>query len=409
MMPTARHSVEVFIDWPDAPVEVGTAYFSLRRGILSTTFEYSASYLARPDAFAQGPDLPLRDGKIHVSGLPGAMADTSPDQWGRMLITKGIEQEARDAHQTPPLVTDVDFLLGVRDETRQGALRFRRPGQSFDDGGLVPQVIELPRLLRAADLLARGSSGASGFAAIKELLNAGTGSLGGARPKASVRDGAALSIAKFPHPHDEWDIAVWEKTMADLARACGIQAPEKRLINVDGHRVLLIERFDRIAQRRLPYLSALSLVQGHDGDARDYLEVAEALSAFGSHVADDLVALWMRIAFSLLVNNTDDHLRNLGFLYRDHGWTLSPMFDVNPNPIRGIAHATSIGFESRPEKALAALLSAAPSFGLTVSEASNRWSSLVRATDHWSACAAANGASVAEIHRFTPSMDTYRD
>ena len=201
-------SIGVWLEMGGADVEVGTAHVSSRREVVSTRFVYADTYLGRPDAFEISPDLPLASGGGTTEGLPGAVADSAPDRWGRSLIKKRMMSGGRVGDGRPRTVTEVDFLLGVSDLTRQGALRYRLGGSEFHaPGHAVPKLIELPRLLHAADVAT--AEGGDDQAAVQELLDAGSASLGGARPKASVRDGDRLFIAKFPHRSDEWDVIVW--------------------------------------------------------------------------------------------------------------------------------------------------------------------------------------------------------
>ncbi|WP_205856828.1 HipA N-terminal domain-containing protein, partial [Phytoactinopolyspora endophytica] len=181
-------SVVVAVDIRGQPVDVGTAFFAWRRNSLATSFRYLDEFLRRKDAYAIDPSMPLVSGSHHLHGLPGALQDCSPDRWGKNLVKKKIRAQALAEGRTPPSVSDVDHLIGVSDLTRQGALRLRvEPDGPFLDPDLVvPKLVELPRLLRAADAVAR--DGDDDMAAIKTLLDAGSGSLGGARPKASVRD-----------------------------------------------------------------------------------------------------------------------------------------------------------------------------------------------------------------------------
>jgi serine/threonine-protein kinase HipA len=267
-------------------------------------------------------------------------------------------------------------------------------------GSAVPKLLELPRLLNAADIVSRDDFSKDDMAAVKALLDAGSGSLGGARPKASVRDGDRLMIAKFPHHSDEWDVMAWEMTALDLAEACGIQTPSRRLLDVTGKSVLLLERFDRDGAHRLPFISAMTLIQGRDGETRDYIEIAEALTDSGSNVRNDLVELWRRIAFSIAINNTDDHLRNHGFLRQRSGWSLSPIFDVNPNPDITATRSTSINFESNPDQTLAALFEAAPIFGVSRDRASEIWDQVRTGVNGWKDAAIANNVSDSDIRRF---------
>ena len=170
--------------------------------------------------------------------------------------------------------------------------------------------------------------------------------LGGARPKAAVRDrDGGLAIAKFPHREDDRDIVLWEGVTLGLAGHAGIRVPDWRIEHVAGRRVLIVRRFDRDGDRRLPFLSAMSMLGSRDNEPRSYLEIADGLRSHGAAATRDLAELWRRVAFNVLVSNTDDHLRNHGFLYEDGlGWRLSPGYDLNPTPtdIRPRVLATNI-------------------------------------------------------------------
>ncbi len=399
---------EVHVDLAGGTVRAGTAHVATRRGETVCTFTYDADYLGSPDSFDLGPDLPRAEISVTTHGLPGALRDSAPDRWGGHLIARRVHAEDRDARRTPRTLTDVDYLLGVSDLTRQGAMRYRQGGGDFVATGTdVPKLLELPTLLHAATLVARGAGGRDEFAAIKVLVDAGTGSLGGARPKASVRDGQRLLIAKFPHPHDEWDVEAWEATALDLAHAAGIAVPRHELVDVDGHSVLLLERFDRREGRRVPYASAMTLMRTTDGVGHDYTELAESLAAQGSRVTADLRDLWRRVAFSLVVNNCDDHLRNHGFLFDDGGWAASPLFDVNPNPDPRVERATSIGFATDSRETPTALFAAARDFRLTPADARRVWDEVLAATEGWRAVAAANGVSARELDDFAEALDQH--
>ncbi len=401
-------AVRVWCEMGGASIEVGTAYVTERRGgrrgVVSARFVYDEGYVRRSDAFAISPDLPLADGGGTTEGLPGALADSAPDRWGRTLIQKGWRSNgpASDGRPTAPL--EVDFLLGVSDVSRQGALHYTVGESGFlAEGHSVPKLIELPRLLHAADVAA--NDGVDDGAAVQELLDAGSASLGGARPKASVRDGDGLFIAKFPHRSDEWNVMAWEKVALDLAERAGIRSTPRRMVDVGGRGVLLVERFDRQGDRRLPYISAMSLLGSRDGESRDYLEIAEAIGDHGGTVLDDLVELWHRIAFSVAINNVDDHLRNHGLLRAGSGWSLSPVFDVNPNPEPGAGRVTSIAFAVTRRDALASLLDSAGSFGMTADQAAERWARIRSVVYDWRAVARVNGIAESEIRRFAPVFD----
>lgn len=394
--------VEVHVDLPAGTTRAGTAFMTTTRGELTTAFDYDSEFLGRSDAFDISPDLKRDSGSAVIAGLPGAMADSAPDRWGRNLIKKQLRAINRNKGRVGHTVTDVDYLLGVSDFTRQGALRYRlQEGAFLGADNDVPKLLELPRLLNAADVVSRDASTNDEMEAIKVLLDAGTGSLGGARPKASVRDGGRLFIAKFPHHSDEWDVMAWEMTALDLAESCGIRTPRRQLVEVTGKHVLLLERFDRDGVTRVPFISAMTLTQAHDGDHHDYVEVAEALQDVGGAVKRDLRELWRRIAFSVAINNTDDHLRNHGFLFQENGWCLSPMFDVNPNPDLGAERSTSINFVSTHEDARAALRENAGSFDVDDDLAHEIWEEIVVGVANWRAVALSHGVADRELRRFS--------
>jgi serine/threonine-protein kinase HipA len=403
-------TIEVAIDLRGRTIEAGTARIERRRATITTAFTYSPGYLADPDAYPIDPALPFDSKGGVVSGLPGAFADCAPDRWGRRLIAKRIRAAERG---TPRSIGEVDYLLGVSDVTRQGALRFRRTGSTaFENVEVgVPKQVRLPELLNAADQVARDDADdATRLSAIKVLLNAGTGTLGGARPKASViGDDGLLYIAKFPHPHDEWDVMTWEKTALDLAERAGIDVPHRVLATVSGRSVLLLERFDRRGGERVGYMSAMTLVQGDDGGAYDYIDLGGELADVSASADDDLEETWRRMAFSVAIHNTDDHLRNHGFLRDEGGWRLSPIFDVNPNPDITEERATAIAGATAAADEVDALLLVAPDFGLSESRAHEVLAEVAGATSVWRDVAGANGVNSSEVRRFEAAFDGLRE
>lgn len=338
-MTTAEVCVDIAHGRETSPV--GRAYFHLARGQVSTTFAYSEEYLAQRWSFAIDPQLPLAAAPYTVSGLPGAFSDCSPDRWGRNLVAKEHQRLVAAGSARHRRLNDVDYLVGVSDVTRQGALRFRRPDSPdhLASGAHVPPMIRLPELQHAADEAADGSD-----AAAKRLLDAGTGSLGGARPKASVRgDEGALMIAKFSRPTDEWSVIGWEALALDLAARAGIAVPTRTVLRLDGRPVLVVDRFDRNGVgARIPYMSAMTATERRDGEPGDYLDLVEAIEDISSDRRRDCAELFRRVVFSIAVNNTDDHLRNHGFLRQPAGWSLSPAFDINPEPDLALERQTGI-------------------------------------------------------------------
>ena len=394
-------SIDVTLALRGRDILAGRAFLSSNRGRVTTVFRYDSSYLASKGAFPLDPALPLFEGSHAIQdGLPFAFADSAPDRWGRNLIRKRLQSVGPDGARRE--VTDIDYLLEVSDATRQGALRFTVASENSDEKFLaghadVPKLIELPRLLAACDRVV----GDGDLAAIKELLDAGTGSLGGARPKASVRDGGRLLIAKFSSLRDEWDVIAWEKTALDLAERAGITVPGRRLERIAGRSVLLLDRFDRTPDgARIPYLSAMSLLTARDGNtaAFNYLDLAEAVAEYGAEtVRADLVELWRRAIFSVAIHNTDDHLRNHGFLRADGGWAPSPVFDINPNPDIGVRRELAIGVGIDPADEILALREVAPSFGVDRLVAEEILNEVFNATRLWRECAGINGLPAREL------------
>ncbi len=401
-------SIRVHVDSSNGTVPVGTARISRVRGIETTDFSYDDGFLSGP-GWDVSPDLSLQTRATVVEGLPGAFDDSAPDAWGRNLITRQLATLARIAGHAAPTPTELDYLLGVNDLTRQGALRF-----CLDDNhpflaqsAQVPKILELASLLEATRQVTTGDDSDTTDEALAALLAAGSGSLGGARPKASVIDGTALHIAKFPQHDDQWDVLRWEAVALDLAEACELRTPAHQLIEVGRDPVLLVKRFDRDGEHRIPYLSAKSLIGASDGGTCDYLELVDGLTEHGSQVSADLVELWRRIAFSIAINNTDDHMRNHAVLRARGGWTLSPIFDVNPNPRPSARRATSVAGATEAEECKRALFATAANFGLERAYADQLWGDLIDVIAQWRVVATRNGISVTDQEAFTAALDRW--
>lgn len=398
-------SAEVYVSKAgcSAPAEcdmhIGTCRFNLRRGAVSTSFSYSSAYLESPNAFAIDPALPLRSTSAHCDGLPGALRDSAPDRWGRHLIDRRALVEASEQHCRPRTLDEVDYLLGVYDASRQGALRFALPEsrEFLSPRETIPPLIELKRLIAASNHVSRSDEGKE---QVKELLDAGSGSLGGARPKASVVDEGKLLLAKFSHPGDAWDVMAWEKTSLDIARLAGIVVPNSRLVRLGKSSALLLERFDRegslVGGERVPYLSAMSLVGAADGSQNDYVDVAEALVDWCENPNVELEELFKRVALSIALHNTDDHLRNLGFVRLGGRWQVSPVFDVNINPDSVRQRATAVYGEAGDGEA-SGLKELAVVCGLGRATTADAVASVVSAARQWSACARRNGCKESEM------------
>ena len=297
---TLHDTLEVHVELERETVLAGQAQFHRNRGALtSTTFQYDLSYLAHISAYPLDPALQLVSGTQETIGLPGAFSDSAPDRWGRNLIKRRERATASLESRGVRNFDDADFLAGVSDLTRQGALRYRAAagGAFLDPAGAVPPLISLPELLRAADVAARDTSDTDGYEALKVLLDAGTDSLGGARPKASVlRSDGHQMIAKFPHHEDEWDVMAWEKTALDLADAVGISVPTRQLVRIDHLHVLLLTRFDRANDgSRAGYSSAMTMLQLRDGAHGDYVDLVEILAEISAQAGTDARQLFCRL------------------------------------------------------------------------------------------------------------------
>jgi serine/threonine-protein kinase HipA len=309
------------------------------------SFEYSPAWLPQPEAFAFDPDLALVAGPQYPAPARatfGIFMDSSPDRWGRVLMQRRENLQARQERRRPRALTEWDFLLGVHDETRLGALRFRQgPGQPFIDSDerlAAPPIASL-RELQAASLNFEQhleDEGHPDYARwLAQLFAPGT-SLGGSRPKASVRDDSGtLCLAKFPSRQDTRDIGAWELVACRLAAVAGIVVPEARALRMPGssHTTFLAKRFDRTPTGgRVAFVSAMTLTQRTDGEAgASYLELVALLQSRGADTRADCEQLFRRVVFNILVHNTDDHLRNHGFFIDGHGIRLSPAYDINPS------------------------------------------------------------------------------
>lgn len=406
----ADRQIEVSVQIAGEDVRAGDLWSHRRRGNESATFTYAATYLERPGAYELDPALQLVAGQQQTAaGHPmfGAFTDCAPDRWGRRLIARARRRNAEREEGTESSLGEIDYLLGVRDDMRQGALRFRQPGTPTflaDERTGVPVLTDLPSLLAASERIERDEDADED---LMVLLKGGS-SLGGARPKAHVIDGSGkLAIAKFPRRDgDDWDVMRWEAVALELAASAGIDVPRFRLVEVGDDAVLVLNRFDRENGERLGYVSAMTTLEASDGDSGSYLEVAGAIETHSPEATDDLRQLWRRIAFSILISNTDDHLRNHGFLRRSTaGWSLAPAFDLNPDPEPGIKRlSTAIDFD-RTEAEVATLMAVAREFRLDAAGARGVLAEVSTATGNWRAVAASRGIRPAAIEAMSPAFE----
>jgi serine/threonine-protein kinase HipA len=401
----------VYVDLAGAPALVGRLWSRARKGRESATFEYDKTWLEHPERFALEPALTLGPGPQHTEAdkaLFGALGDSAPDRWGRVLMRRAERKRAQHEGGTPRTLMEIDFLLMVDDEVRQGALRFaQKPEGPFlapVDADRIPPVLALPQLLAATERVADDTDTDEDL----RLLLAPGSSLGGARPKAAVRErNGQLAIAKFPHRNDETDVELWEALSLRLARQAGIEVPDSRIESVTGKNVLVVRRFDRDGQRRISFLSAMSMLGAKDNEPHSYLEIADAIRQYGSEPEADRKELWRRIVFTVLISNTDDHLRNHGFLYAGpRGWRLSPAFDLNPVPVDVKARvlSTSIGVDD-PTASLDLAMGAAEYFGLSPDEARRTAGEVGTVVCRWRTEARALGLTPAAIERIASAFE----
>jgi serine/threonine-protein kinase HipA len=401
----------VYIDLDSRLHLVGQLWARHNRGRESATFEYDPAWLENPLRFPLEPALALGTGPQHTAAdrsLFGAIGDSAPDRWGRVLIQRAERRQARQEKRTPRTLGEIDYLLGVGDAARQGALRFAKqeggPFLATGDDRQIPPLVRLPRLLQAAMRVSADDETDDDL----QLLLAPGSSLGGARPKASVMDqDGHLAIAKFPQHNDEIRVPLWEALALKLAAGAGISTPEWRFETIARRPVLIVRRFDRRDGNRIPFLSAMSMLNTTDNQEHSYMEIADALRQYGAHPEEDCAQLWRRIVFNVLISNTDDHLRNHAFLYTARrGWRLSPAYDLNPMPTDIKARVLSVAIDEADNTAsLDLAFNVAGHFGVKPKAAKSIAMEVGRAVSTWREEAARLGLSKAEIERMSSAFE----
>lgn len=373
-------SVEVHLDWQGETHLVGRLH-SAERGS-SVSFAYAAEWLQRDGAFSIDPtSLPLQRSPQHAATLFGAIQDSGPDRWGRVLIERAVRKKVL----TQKPYHEIDYVLALDDASRIGALRFRLDAASpflAATAGKLPPLVRLSALLRATDAFHNETETAPD---LRFLLGIGS-PLGGARPKSAVTlADDRMAIAKFPKPDDPRDIAAGEILALTLAEQAGIRVAEHRLVALGSQSVAVITRFDRVKKFRVPFISAASLLGLPQGELGAYTMLADGIRQFGNDVAGDLSELWRRLIFSLLASNYDDHLRNHGFLMHAPGrWSLAPAYDLNPVPEMDRARVSKTAItESQEEPTIAGALAAATRFGLKTTESKKILREVFTAVSGW--------------------------
>jgi serine/threonine-protein kinase HipA len=406
-----RESLEVVL----GDQVVGTLFHT--RGQFS--FAYSREWLQSPQRFWLDPELELYAGEHHASGGNFRIfLDSAPDRWGRLLMERRETLQAEAEDRPTRTLREWDFLIGVQDITRMGALRFRADAASdFLDNQMLaaPPVTSLPELQTISRAL-EGKSVKSNAQLTRWLaaLVAPGSSLGGARPKANfLQLDGSLWIAKFPSRADRCDVAAWEMLLHGMAKDAGIEVPEAHLLWLGGqdtasgtnrsHRCFCVQRFDRVdgakqfKERRF-FVSAMTLLRADDGQqSHSYQDLAAFIAQHGAagKIKADLAQLFRRAAFNIVVSNRDDHLRNHGFIREATGWRLSPAYDMNPNPEK-YEHALAIA-PNDPRPSIGTLLGAATHYRLSSTEASRVVDEVTGAVRTWKTRAAQLKIPRAEI------------
>ena len=389
-------TVEVYLDLTKMaePALMGTLHCQRSGKGELFSFKYDRAWIARAEAFAFDPDLALDEGHQYPSADRsnfGIFTDSSPDRWGRVLMQRRENARARHEDRRPRTLTEWDFLLGVHDETRLGALRFKLPNGPFVDSDTrfaAPPLTSLRELQAASlqfELHIDEEEHPDYEKWITQLIAPGS-SLGGARPKASVRDErGALCMAKFPSRQDTRDVGAWELVASALAAKAGISVPDARPLRLPetAYTTFLVKRFDRTAEgRRLAFVSAMTLTQRKDGEAgASYLELVELLQSRGANTAQDCEQLFRRVLFNIRIHNTDDHLRNHGFFVDEQGIQLSPAYDINPSVNRNELSLAIDETETACDVSVA--MNAYKSYGITAAHANEALRAVDTAVSGW--------------------------
>jgi serine/threonine-protein kinase HipA len=343
-MDKSKIDIWVFAHWVGMkdPKCIGILSAHYGKGRRSFSFEYDQKWISSHEQFLLDPDLGWYSGLQFPNnkGNFGIFLDSMPDSWGRTLMQRREPQRAQEEGRAPNILHDIDYLLGVYDETRMGALRFKLdPEEPFLETAsetTVPPWTSLGELQQAVNVLESDEDDENIRNWIIMLIAPGT-SLGGARPKANFTDSSNdLWIAKFPSGNDTIDKAAWEFLAYRMATEIGINMANSGISKISGnYNTFLTKRFDRIKKERIHFASAMTMTGNSEANIRDnkasYLEIAEFIKFSGASNEDDLHQLWKRIVFNISISNSDDHLRNHGFVLSGKGWRLSPAFDVNPS------------------------------------------------------------------------------
>lgn len=338
-----KTDIFVFADWKglNGPQLMGILSAQQAGNRKAFSFHYDADWLKQEKRFLMDPDIQFFSGYQYPAGKEnfGIFLDSMPDTWGRTLLKRRAIQMAKEKNESVKNLYDIDYLLGVYDKTRMGALRFKLDLEGDfldnDEYNPTPPWSSIRELQVAAEHIQEDDT-----TAVRKwlaILMAPGSSLGGARPKANITDeNGDLWIAKFPSKNDTINKGAWEFLTHQLAIKAGIEMATCKLDRINGNfHTFFTKRFDREGKNRIHFASAMTMTGNNEELLRtepaSYLDIVDFITTFGTQINKDLKQLWRRIIFSILVSNTDDHLRNHGFILSDEGWRLSPAYDINPS------------------------------------------------------------------------------
>lgn len=404
----ATNEIFVYAHWSEEPILMGILQVDLLRGKEVYAFQFDKVWLTQKYNFYLDPDLQLYPGFQYPKEKAnfGIFLDSAPDRWGRILMQRREAYQARLEQRKPRTLQDSDYLLGVHDSFRMGALRFKTGKingvfENSQDELAAPPFARLRELEHASLQFENEVVNDENMRKWLHILLAPGSSLGGARPKANVADEKQnLWIAKFPAKNDTFNVGAWEMTAHTLAKMSGIETCEIQALKLNSdYHTFLIQRFDRKGnEKRNHFASAMALLGFVDGqEGASYLHLAEFIQRYGSHTKTDLAELWKRIVFNICIKNTDDHLRNHGFLLTDKGWKLSPVYDLNPVPSSTGLSLNINEIDNRLDLELA--LEVTPIFGINLLQAKQIITEVKLATSKWQTIAKNQGISRNEMER----------
>ena len=399
-------------DWLESPKLIGTLGYESLRGSDSYSFEFDKEWLANYGSIFLSADINSYPGRQYTQpgkDIFGCFCDALPDRWGRTLLNRREQIQAKEERRPARHLSSFDYLIGIDDFSRMGGFRFKEtPAGAFinsRDNLCIPPITDIRTLVVASREFERSEERdlMPEKKWIRQLVHPGT-SLGGARPKAVVVDEeGSLYVAKFPSRKDDYDVALWEYHSHLLAKEAGVVAAETRVIHSgDTYHTFLSKRFDRTVEgKRIHFASAMTLLGLTDGcdagSGNGYLDIVDFILQHCCDVKENILQLYRRVAFNIAIGNCDDHFRNHGFLLTPKGWTLAPAYDLNPT--LGTYQSLLIN-SSTNESNLQILLDSCKEYMINKEEARAIIGEVMMGIGQWEAVAVKLGISKREIDMF---------